>query len=215
MLTEFGEYVAKSQVNMEYLERIEPDIVQKINEKNRTEREERLEKIRKWEESERWEMLINKGHKRSIEEETEYQEKSQKLHEKNQKSCKEKIMRMIKALDREYLAEEIEYWFEYHKLARTEQAPKWVKLRSEIVEDYNCLDPEYVKKKKEKEAYDKWWIKKHAQIVVEWEERNGRRWEGPRYRAEKIEKVETPKKLSEYEKLREKNIRERKEAMDK
>ena len=214
-LTEFGEYAAKSKNNMEYLERIEPDLVQKINEKNRAEKEKRLKERKEREELERWEMLINKGHKRSTEEEAEYRAKSQKLHEDNQKSWKENIMRMIKALDREYLAEEIDYWFEYHKLARTEQAPKWVKLRSEIVEDYNCLDPEYVKKKKEKEAYDKWWIKKHAQIVVEWEERNGKRWEGPRYRAKKIERVEAPKKLSEYEKLREKNIRERKEAMDK
>ena len=47
MLTEFGEYVAKSEVNMEYLERIEPDIVQKINEKNRAEREKEIEKIKK------------------------------------------------------------------------------------------------------------------------------------------------------------------------
>ena len=45
MLTEFGEYIAKSEVNKEYLEKIEPDIVQKINEKNRAEREKEIEKI--------------------------------------------------------------------------------------------------------------------------------------------------------------------------
>ena len=42
MLTEFGEYIAKSEVNKEYLEKIEPDIVQKINEKNRAEKEKRF-----------------------------------------------------------------------------------------------------------------------------------------------------------------------------
>ena len=75
--------------------------------------------------------------------------------------------------------------------------------------------------------YRKWRKKKHAQIVAEWEEREGRKQEGernPNVTAEKIQNesvedkdfvVKAPKELSEYEKLREKNIKERKEAMAK
>ena len=35
-------------------------------------------------------------------------------------------MKMIKELDREYLAEDLDYWFEYHKLATTDSEQEWI-----------------------------------------------------------------------------------------
>ena len=151
-LTEFREYVARSKENLDYLERVEPNVVQTINEIKEKMKKERKER----EECERWTILLNKGTKRNREEEEEYQIISQKVHEKSQKRWRESLMKAIKALDREHLVEEIEYWFEYHKLATTEPAKKWLDLRSKITEDYNCLDPKYVQKKKEEEDYRKW-----------------------------------------------------------
>ena len=212
-LSEFREYVASSKENLDHLERVEPDVVQKIKKKG-------WKKEKKWKDSKRWTVLLAKGKKRNREEEEEYQTMHQKIHEDSQKRWRESLMKAIKALDREHLKEEIEYWFEYHKLATTEPTREWLDLRYKITEDYNCLDPKYVQKKKEEEDYRKWWKKKHAQIVAEWEEREGNH----NVTAKKIENesvedkdfvVKAPKELSEYEKLREKNIKERKEAMAK
>ena len=57
-LFEFREYASKSKDNLELLELVEPDIVKKINEKNRAEKEKRLKEKEERKRSVRWEELL-------------------------------------------------------------------------------------------------------------------------------------------------------------
>ena len=73
-------------------------------------------------------------------------------------------MKMIKELDREYLAEDLDYWFEYHKLEATDLAPEWINIRNKIYKDHKRLGPNFVEKVKAW-MYTSRWMKKQKALM--------------------------------------------------
>ena len=204
-LFEFGEYASKSKDNLELLELVEPDIVKKINEKNRAEKEKRLKEKEDRKRSVRWEELLY-NFTRSPEEEEEFREMQQLFHDRHSKDQKERLMKMIKELDREYLAEDLDYWFEYHKLATTDLAPEWRDIRNKIYEDHKRLDPNFVEKV-EAWTYNSRWMKRQK-VLMETKVLNDD-YNRQTDKSDQNNGFEGSESLCENETAREENIRER------
>ena len=157
--TDWEEYKQRSHDNSTFLKLAKPDIVKQINEKERIEKErikmEKLEKERIETEKKmleeatrelryRKKVLKEKGSGRTAEEEKEYLELEQKLHETDIKELKENDMERIKALKWDSLSDELDYWYDYHALVTTKWAKEFHQLRKKLILGYRQRFPWYL-----------------------------------------------------------------------
>ena len=85
-------------------------------------------------------------------------------HERNSKDQKERLTKIIKELDWDYLAEDLDYWFEYHKLATTDLTQEWIEIRNKIYKDHKRIDSNFVETVKAW-MYNSRWMQKQKALL--------------------------------------------------
>ena len=122
-LTDWTEYKNLSHDCSQFLELVKPDVVQKINEKERAEKEKRTAGKAEKDLYDKNKVLNDKGSKRTAEEEAEHKVLDQKLHEKYMKGLKEEDMKKIKAISWESISGELDFLYDCRDLVTTESQP--------------------------------------------------------------------------------------------
>jgi hypothetical protein len=207
--SDLKDYAKKSRDNLEFLELRKPDIVQQINEEARITKEKDKIKLRELQRHERYMKLDDKKFKeRTEEEEKELQGMKQESYASRMKSLKEQDMKRIKELKYESISSELEYWYEYHKLVTTEKTQEFVELRRKINTEFEKLHPELGEACPGLTAHLKWMKKEKQRELVS----SKGDLEEDQYTDECVEEADREvSTLCEYEKLREGNIKKRKQ----
>ena len=207
--SDLKDYAKKGRDNFEFLELRKPDIVQQINEEARITKQKNKIRLRELQMHERYIKLNDKKCKeRTEEEEKELQGMKQESYASRMKSLKEQDMKRIKELKYESISSELEYWYEYHKLVTTEETQEFIELRRKIKTEFEKLHPELGEACPCLTAHLKWMKKeKQRELVISKGD-----LEEEQYTDECVEEADSEvSTLCEYEKLREGNIKKRKQ----
>ena len=151
-LTDWTEYKNHSHDYSQFLELVKPDVVQKINKKERAEKEKRATEKEKRAAGkaekdlyDRNKVLNDKGSKRTAEEEAEHKVLDQKLQEKYMKGMKEEDMKKIKAIGWESISGELDFLYDCRELVTTESPKEFSNLRRKINAEYRKQFPKFPK----------------------------------------------------------------------